>query len=67
MSDIERIMKLRKLASDLDIRLHVISMDLEKESEIQAPQVEKLLGIDVIDSLVPHNQYRIWLTEVPHE
>ena len=51
MSDFQRILELRKLASKLNIKIHLVSMDFDKE-ELEPTRVIDALGIVVVDNVV---------------
>ena len=51
MSDFQRILELRQLASKLNIKIHLVSMDFDKE-ELEPTRVIDALGIVVVDNVV---------------
>lgn len=51
MTDHEKIIKLRALASQLDIRIHLASMNFEKP-ELEPTKARDELGIVFIDNVV---------------
>lgn len=61
MSDAERIVKLKKLASELNIRLHLISVGHSSDS-IAPTKVDDFMGIVVIDTLV-NNELAFYLQQ----
>ena len=52
MTDQERILKLRKTASDLGIRIHLASMNFSDKPEVEATKARDVYGIVFIDNAV---------------
>ena len=55
MTDVERIVKIKKLASELNLRIHLASMDFSDKKEEDITDVKEVLGIVFVDNLTTND------------
>lgn len=57
MTDLERLTKLRAVASDLNIQIYAVGMTYRDINEISPTSLNKILGIDVVSGVAPIGFY----------